>query len=154
MKFAVIAALAVAFCHVSAVPTLSAGLLTKLRAGETVNLMIVLKSEVAPVVNSINSRHFTTSGQKTTALVAELRKFTSASQRPIIEFLQQNKAVGVHGYWITNRIFYPKASLELVKGVSTKFADEIAEIREQVVAHFDRTIEGPAAPRPQKVVEW
>lgn len=152
MKFAIIAALAVAVCHVSAVPILSVGLLTKLRTEGTADVMLVLRDEVEPLVNSINSRRFTTSAIKTTTMVQELKSFTKKSQQSILNFLQKRRAEGVQSFWITNRIFVPRASLELVEGISSTFADQIVEIREQIIAHIDYTVDGADA--NPRALEW
>lgn len=140
MKFAIIAALAVALCHVSAKPTLSVELLSKLREQGHAGVMIVLRKDTSSVLESIGRRPFANSVEKTTAMVAELRRYTQENQLPIVNFLQQSRAT-YKQFWITNRIFVPQATLEVIEGLQ-KFDSEIAEVRLPHVAHVDATLHG------------
>jgi len=129
----------VALCHVSATSTLNVELLSRLRSDGVADIMVVLKDEVQPVINRINSLQFTNSVSKTQALVADLRSFTKQSQQPIVNFLLGNRVVP-QSFWITNRVFVPKASLELVEQLAANFGSQIAEIRLPIIATIDYTV--------------
>lgn len=152
MKFAIAVTLAVALCHVSAAPTLPVDLLNKLRTEGVADVMVILSNEVQPVINRINSLQYANSVAKTNALVADLRTFTQHSQKPILSFLAQNRVGGVQSFWITNRVFVPKASLELIERLQTTFGSEIAEIRLPIIASIDYTVNS-RGPKPT-ADEW
>jgi subtilisin family serine protease len=117
--------------------------------------MVVLKDPVAPLIADINSRKFSNSVVKTSALYAELQQFTQSRQAPILDFLASKKVTGAKGFWITNRILVPGATLELVQGLVQTFEQSIEIIREQIVVPLEDTKpDSPPAPRPQKVLEW
>lgn len=156
MKFAVVILAAVALCHVQAYSTIvSPALLKTLASKGAADIMVIMKQPVSPVVDSINAKKFPNSGAKTTAMVAELRKLTQASQQEVLAFLNEQKSVGVVPLWITNRISVRQASANLVNEVASKFRGQVVEIREAVKIQLEDTKPraAPSGPQP-KVTEW
>jgi subtilisin family serine protease len=153
MKLAVFAVLALALCHVQAAPTVSPSLYKTLSLQGQADIMVVMRDPVAPLVASVNRRHFATSSARTTQLVNELRQFTQAAQQPVLSFLaQRTNAHQVKPFWITNRISVKQASLTLIDDLRRNFKDQIAEIREARVIYLEDA-QPVASPGPN-ALEW
>lgn len=154
MKLAIAILAAVALCH--AAPThvkVDSSLYAALKNEGTVDIMVILRDEVAPVVKAANMRYFTSSAEKTTAMVSELRQFTQNSQRKVLSFLNKQKGEAkVKEFWITNRISVRGATQPLIEALAAQFTDHIAEIRKAVVIHLEDTqpVMAPA-PEPQEL---
>jgi len=138
MKFAVAIILAVALCHTQAAPSVSYSLESAFRAKGTVDIMISMKSSTNQVINSINSKKFANSVQKTTVMVADLKAFTAQSQKEVLSILNKMKSSGVQSFWITNRISVSGATWDIVEAL--KGRSDIEEIREAKVIHLEETV--------------
>jgi subtilisin family serine protease len=155
MKFAIALLCAMALCHVQAAPAQSivCPSLHKAASEGPVDIMVILKDPVAPLIKKINTLRFANSAAKTSALVSQLREFTQTSQNRILAFLREQRTdVQVKAFWITNKISVKAANLAVIEDLANNFSEQIAEIREAKVIHLEDD-EPVVAPAPQ-ALEW
>ncbi|CAL8093748.1 unnamed protein product [Orchesella dallaii] len=152
MKFAIVLIAAVAVSQAYAGPTVSPTLLQALQKGSA-DMMIIMRDPTAPLIASINARRFPNSAVKTTAMVAELKSFTAASQERVLSFLRIKKIKNeVKAFWLTNRISVRQASKAILDELVNEYGSEIAEIREPRIITLEETTP-VEAPEP-RVLEW
>lgn len=152
MKF--VALLLVASVAVALVSTTPAVFNSALRHAyltkDTLDIMIIMKSKTSQVLEQVESQIFVNTNAKATTLYNELNRFTSASQKAVLEILSKFKSSRAKGFYITNRISVKAAPIELVNALLHR--DDIEEIRLAKVINIEATIvEKEAQP---KILEW
>jgi len=113
---------------------ISDGLLTRLKAGEKVTVIVKMTRETKEVLDKIEKQKFPTREERANAVTNGLKALAEESQAEVKAYLDSlSPKPNYESLWISNSLVVRECTLEIAQGMEK--VGGIKEIREEMVVH-------------------